>query len=179
MAVDMSNVKQIMHNNKEVIKIEDSSGHVIWQKGPSASWHTLWEGTQECSAWAWYGNWYKYTPSSPVTLCTIDTSTIPDLSNVQCRITFSKMEADGNSTSYIPSTKPTSPYTFTDITKGRIVLEAKGIASNDAYWCMALIAISRSGNTTYFRASVSRSGTPAQYEGYKGEITVTKIELYY
>lgn len=32
MAVNMSNVKQIMHNNKEVIKIEDSSGHIIWQK---------------------------------------------------------------------------------------------------------------------------------------------------
>lgn len=32
MAVDMSNVKQIMHNNKEVIKIEDSLGNIIWQK---------------------------------------------------------------------------------------------------------------------------------------------------
>ena len=31
MAVDMSNVKQIMHNNKEVIKIEDSLGHVLWE----------------------------------------------------------------------------------------------------------------------------------------------------
>ena len=32
MAVTMSNVKQIMHNNKEVIKIEDSLGHILWQK---------------------------------------------------------------------------------------------------------------------------------------------------
>ena len=32
MAVDMSNVKQIMHNNKEVIKIEDHLGNIIWQK---------------------------------------------------------------------------------------------------------------------------------------------------
>lgn len=31
MAVDMSNVKQIMHNNKEVIKIEDSLGNVLWE----------------------------------------------------------------------------------------------------------------------------------------------------
>lgn len=30
MAVDMSNVKQIMHNNKEVIKIEDHLGNIIW-----------------------------------------------------------------------------------------------------------------------------------------------------
>lgn len=32
MAVDMSNVTQIMHNNKEVIKIEDHLGNIIWQK---------------------------------------------------------------------------------------------------------------------------------------------------
>ena len=32
MAVDMSNVKQIMHNNKDVIKIEDHLGNIIWQK---------------------------------------------------------------------------------------------------------------------------------------------------
>ena len=31
MAIDMSNVKQIMHNNKEVIKIEDSNGNVLWE----------------------------------------------------------------------------------------------------------------------------------------------------
>ena len=35
MAVDMSNVKQIMHNNKEVIKIEDHLGNIIWQKPQS------------------------------------------------------------------------------------------------------------------------------------------------
>lgn len=31
MAVNMSNVKQIMHNNKEVIKIEDRNGNVLWE----------------------------------------------------------------------------------------------------------------------------------------------------
>lgn len=32
MAIDMSTVKQIMHNNKEVAKIEDLGGNILWQK---------------------------------------------------------------------------------------------------------------------------------------------------
>ena len=32
MAIDMSTVKQIMHGNKEVEKIEDSHGNILWQK---------------------------------------------------------------------------------------------------------------------------------------------------
>ena len=32
MAIDMSTVKQIMYNNKEVTKIEDSLGNILWQK---------------------------------------------------------------------------------------------------------------------------------------------------
>ena len=45
MAVDMSNVKQIMHNNKEVIKIEDSLGHIIWQKKTTATTTITWTGS--------------------------------------------------------------------------------------------------------------------------------------
>lgn len=32
MAIDMSTVKAITHNNKDVVKIEDSLGNVLWQK---------------------------------------------------------------------------------------------------------------------------------------------------
>ena len=37
MAIDMSTVKQIMYNNKEVTKIQDSLGNILWQKqiGPT------------------------------------------------------------------------------------------------------------------------------------------------
>ena len=143
-------------------------------------WHTLWEGNQECIASAYWGNW-TFTPSSPVTLCSIDTSTIPDLSNVQCRITFSEMSAGGKSTSYTPSPKPTSPYTFTDITTARTVLEAEGTSTNAAYWCSARVKIARNGNTTNFIADVFRSqgSAAAGNQSYYGEITITKIELYY
>ena len=54
MAVDMSNVKQIMHNNKEVIKIEDSLGHIIWQKVPEQPYRRLeylyFDGTNYCDS---------------------------------------------------------------------------------------------------------------------------------
>ena len=43
------------------------------------------------------------------------------------------MEAGGKSTSYTPSPKPSSPYTFTDITTTREVLSAQGVATNAAY----------------------------------------------
>lgn len=32
MAIDMKTVKKIMHNNKEVAKIADSHGNILWQK---------------------------------------------------------------------------------------------------------------------------------------------------
>lgn len=48
MAIDMTTVKQIMHNNKEVVKIEDGLGKVLWHKETGPEWHTLWSG----SAWA-------------------------------------------------------------------------------------------------------------------------------
>lgn len=54
MAVNMSNVKQIMHNNKEVIKIEDSLGHIIWQKVPEQPFRRLeyiaFDGTNYCDS---------------------------------------------------------------------------------------------------------------------------------
>ena len=91
------------------------------------------------------------------------------------------MNAGGKRTSYIPSPKPTSPYTFTDITTARTVLEAEGISTSSAYYCSARVRITRNGNTTNFIASVFRSqgSTAASNQSYYGKITVKKIELYY
>ena len=41
MAIDMTTVKQIIHNNKEVAKIEDSLGNILWQKQSPASQVTI------------------------------------------------------------------------------------------------------------------------------------------
>lgn len=35
MAIDMTTVKAITHNNKDVIKIEDSNGRTLWEKAPT------------------------------------------------------------------------------------------------------------------------------------------------
>ena len=44
MAIDMTTVKQIMHNNKEVVKIEDGLGKVLWQKvADQPEWHTVYD----------------------------------------------------------------------------------------------------------------------------------------
>lgn len=40
MSINMANVKQIMHGAKEVIKIQDSNGGILWQK-PSSSTITI------------------------------------------------------------------------------------------------------------------------------------------
>ena len=45
MAIDMTTVKQIMHNNKEVVKIEDGLGKILWQKKTGPEWHTMWSGS--------------------------------------------------------------------------------------------------------------------------------------
>ena len=43
MAIDMTTVKKIMHNDKEVAKIEDGLGKVLWQKPEEHTWHTVFE----------------------------------------------------------------------------------------------------------------------------------------
>lgn len=43
MSVNLDNVKAIVHNNKNVVKIEDSHG-IVWQKPSAGEWHTIWTG---------------------------------------------------------------------------------------------------------------------------------------
>lgn len=45
MAIDMTTVKKIMHNNKEVAKIEDGLGNVLWQKAAEPEWHTIYDNS--------------------------------------------------------------------------------------------------------------------------------------
>ena len=54
MAIDMTTVKQIMHNNKEVVKIEDGLGKVLWQKVADQPFRRLeyiaFDGTNYCDS---------------------------------------------------------------------------------------------------------------------------------
>ena len=44
MAIDFSQVKTITIPEGSVTKITDSTGNILWKKGPS--WHTIWEGSK-------------------------------------------------------------------------------------------------------------------------------------
>ena len=52
MSINMADVKQIMHNNKEVTKIEDSLGNVLWQKQVAVDPYLIYIGD--------YYNYYKF-----------------------------------------------------------------------------------------------------------------------
>ena len=54
MAIDMTTVKQIMHNNKEVVKIEDGLGKVLWQKQAQPEWHTIYEDSSYWRSWFYW-----------------------------------------------------------------------------------------------------------------------------
>lgn len=41
MSIDMTTVKEITHNNKEVVKIEDSNGNILWQKNVPVQTDTI------------------------------------------------------------------------------------------------------------------------------------------
>ena len=72
MAIDMTTVKQIMHNNKEVVKIEDGLGKVLWQKETGPEWHTLWSGSAYAEVYTTSNNGYwKSSISNTNVLATI------------------------------------------------------------------------------------------------------------
>ena len=62
MAIDMTTVKQITHNNKEVVKIEDGLGKVLWQKEIGPEWHTIFEGS-------WSETWDSNKSRAYVHIC--------------------------------------------------------------------------------------------------------------
>ena len=179
MSINMSNVKQIMHNNKEVIKIEDSLGHILWQKESQASWHTVWEGSVFCEGYVsfTFSPPRTYTTGDGTVLYTVDTTTLPNPESIQCRVTFSGMKTYGSTTTSTPSNK-TSPYTITGIDTAKTIIQAEGTSSNNAYYAYAKLRISRSGNTSSFNISCYTRAA-SRGNNYGGEFTVKKIELYY
>ena len=88
MAIDMTTVKQIMHNNKEVVKIEDGLGKVLWQKQAQPEWHTLWSGSEYAKVYTTSSNvLWKSSISNTNVLATIPIEAMG--SGCQLRITWS------------------------------------------------------------------------------------------
>ena len=73
MAIDMTTVKQIMHGNKEVAKIEDSLGNILWQKPSSITYPYLFMANSNYSyskdinvEWTWTNTSSNYLNILPV-----------------------------------------------------------------------------------------------------------------
>ena len=145
---------------------------------PQSSWHTVWEGSVYCEGFVsfTFSPPRTYTTGNGTVLYTVDTTTLPNPENIQCRVTFNGMRGYGT-TSFTPSNK-TSPYTITGINTAKTIIQAEGRSSNDAYYAYAKLRITRSGNTSSFNISCYARAA-SRGNNYGGEFTVTKLELYY
>ena len=68
MAIDFSQVKTITIPEGSVTKITDSTGNILWKKGPS--WHTVFEGN-------WSRTWDKNTKYEHINICTLSPTDKP------------------------------------------------------------------------------------------------------
>lgn len=101
MAIDMTTVKQIMHNNKEVVKIEDGLGKVLWQKQAQPKWHTIYEDNN------YYGKEFMKLHGSTWTLGSVPAN-ISDKAK-KLRITYRPyVSTAGKDANYIKITLNTS-----------------------------------------------------------------------
>ena len=141
-------------------------------------WTQIWSGSKQSYARVYYSSWTNYTAGGVIT--TINTGSYGTASGVQARITFSVDASGKGGTSFTPSNK-TSPVKFTGIGSNHAMfIKARGTASNAAYYAQAYCSYTVSGTTGTFQLYVSRNGTStASNQEYYGEVTVTKIELYY
>lgn len=145
---------------------------------PVASWHTVWEGSVYCAA---YVNYFTSpetmaTQGNGTVLYTVNTTTLPNPENIQCRVTFTEMNA-WSSRACIPSNR-TSPYTITGIDTAKTIIQAVGSASTSSYKAYAELRITRSGNTSSFKIYCQVKSAHGG-KNYGAEFTVKKLELYY
>ena len=102
MAIDMTTVKQIMHNNKEVVKIEDGLGKVLWQKQAQPEWHTIFETDN-----SYWGTWILKLSGSTWTLGSVPAN-ISDKAT-KLRITYKPyVSTAGTDANYIKITLNTT-----------------------------------------------------------------------
>ena len=143
-----------------------------------AQWHTVWEGSLYCEGYVsfTFSPPRIYTDGDGTVLYTVDTTTLPNPENIQCRVTFTGMNGWGNP-SFTPSNK-TSPYTITGINTAKTIIQAEGESSNNAYYAYAKLRITRSGNTSSFNIDCYARAA-SRGNNYGGEFTVKTLELYY
>ena len=182
MAIDMTTVKQIMHNNKEVVKIENGLGKVLWQKVTGPEWHTIWSGSV----------WVKRTTSGGENIFSKSTNswfyTLPtEYTKFRLTFTYSSGNVDRNYIKYYNNDKSvsslTSPLIIDNVdvpTSSYINNNLVGIgysksAGGIAYRWYTVIEIN---NNRELRPYADGSATTTGESGTT-QLTLTKIEAYY
>ena len=159
--MDFSQVKSLTIPEGSVKKITDSTGAVLWKKGPS--WHTVWEGSQKIG---YGGQTSKFV-----------FATEPYSEALKIRVSFSSMSAyptssgDEYSASYIPSNQK-SPVTYESFSSYQTELVRAYIrnSSRQSYY----------ESTLYYNKDTGEIyGTASGNESYaRAYIVITKIEVY-
>ena len=160
MAIDFSQVKTITIPEGSVKKITDSTGNILWKKGPS--WHTVWEGNQKFG----YGG-----QESSLVL-----ATVPYSESLKIRITFSDLSTNGGSydkNKYVPSNK-ISPVTYDKFSSNiTILVSAYTRNSNSFTEYTSYLRYNKTTGKIYGGGSKTGSGY-----GVYTYIVITKIEVF-
>ena len=163
MAIDFSQVKTITIPEGSVTKITDSTGNTLWQ---SASWRTVWEGSQKIGYGGWTGNEYLF-------------ATVPYSNELKIRVSFSSLYTWKNSVdegyySYVPTNKK-SPATYTSIRTSPTTLVRAFIknSTRDVDYSAVLQYDKRNGKI-YGRTTYDDNSS----EYVRAYIVINKIEVY-
>ena len=162
MAIDFSQVKTITIPEGSVTKITDSNGNILWK---SASWHTIWEGSQKIGYGGWTGNEYLF-------------ATEPYSNELKIRVSFSSLHAwkhsgDEGSIEYIPSNSE-SPVTYNSISSNLTTLVESYVlnSTRNAYYSAYLYYDKNTGKIYGNTSAYNDGGNARAY------IVITKIEVY-
>ena len=162
MAIDFSKVKTITIPEGSVTKITGSTGNILWQ---SASWHTVWQGSQKIGYGGWTGSEYLF-------------ATEPYSNTLKIRVSFSELYAwkpsgDDGSVTYTPSNQK-SPVTYNSISSNLTTLVesyALNSSRNAHYW--SYLYYNKNTGKIYGNTGAYNDGGNA-----RAYIVITKIEVY-
>lgn len=163
MTIDFSQVKTITIPEGSLTKITDSTGAVLWKKGPS--WHTVWKGNQKIGYEGWTGSEYLF-------------ANVPYSNGLKIRVSFSSLYAwkpsgDDGSYTYTPSNQ-NSPVTYNSISSNLTTLISSYVrnSSRNAHYEANLYY---DKNTGKIYGSTSKNNDGGNARAY---IVITKIEVY-
>ena len=192
MSVNLDNVKAIVHNNKNVVKIENSHG-IVWQAPPSGEWH-------EISLYSTGTSWKASSGSTSGSM--LQTAAFPsDLpaGTYTCRVTYTVTFnpssvsnpathyyiADGTDT-ISTSNPPTNPHEFTisfgigTVSQTDKIIGGRGYFSDQStYEGIWLRYTYYNGAGTFYLRAQKYNASTSIVNRADVQLTITKLEVFY